>query len=177
MSSNELDGAKVPLDAQVVSEIYRLHAPELRRFLNRVSDDRDTVEDILQETVIKVWQAAPHITGSLRSYLYATARNVLIDRHRRTSSRIKATALSDSKQENTSSGTNFDAVLDKVLLEEALKSLSPEHREVVLHLHYLGATVSQASRALGVPEGTIKSRAYYAVRALRQTLEEMGIER
>lgn len=177
MSSNELDGAKVPLDSQVVSEIYRLHAPELRRFLIRVADDRDTAEDILQETVIKVWQAAPQITGSLRSYLYATARNVLIDRHRRISSRIKASPLSDAMQESTAGSTSFDAVLDKVLLEEALKSLSPEHREVVLHLHYLGATVAQASRVLGVPEGTIKSRAYYAVRALRQTLEEMGIER
>ncbi|PQZ91700.1 RNA polymerase subunit sigma-70 [Arthrobacter sp. MYb227] len=167
----------MPLDASVVSDIYRLHAPELRRFLNRVADDRDAAEDILQETVIKAWQAAPHITGSLRSYLYATARNVLIDRYRRASSRINATSLSDSMQESTSNTTSFDAVLDKVLLEEALKSLSPDHREVVWQLHYLGATVAQTSIMLGVPEGTVKSRAYYAIRSLRQTLEEMGIER
>lgn len=177
MSTNNEDGAKVTLDAQVVSDIYRLHGPALRRFLNRVAEDREAAEDILQETVIKVWQAAPRITGSMRSYLFATARNVVIDRHRRTASRISATTLTDSMQKTTTDGTSFDAVLDKVLLEEALLSLTQEHREVILQLHYLGSTVAQAALTLGIPEGTVKSRAYYAVRALRQILEEMGIEK
>lgn len=167
----------MPLDAQVVSEIYREHGPALRRFVMRVSNDKDAAEDILQETVLKVWQTAPLITGSLRSYLFATARNVLIDRHRRASVRIAPSSLSDTDPVSSSDSGRIDELLDRVLMEEALLHLSEEHRQVVLQLHYAGSTVAQAAAYLGVPEGTVKSRAYYAVRALRSVLEEMGIER
>lgn len=167
----------MPLDAQVVSEIYREHGPALRRFVMRVSNDKDAAEDILQETVLKVWQTAPRITGSLRSYLFATARNVLIDRHRRASVRIAPSSLSDTDPISSSDSGRIDELLDRVLMEEALLHLSEEHRQVVLQLHYAGSTVAQAAAYLGVPEGTVKSRAYYAVRALRSVLEEMGIER
>ena len=167
----------MPLDAQVVSEIYREHGPALRRFVMRVSNDKDAAEDILQETVLKVWQTAPRITGSLRSCLFATARNVLIDRHRRASVRIAPSSLGDTDPVSSSDSGRIDELLDRVLMEEALLHLSEEHRQVVLQLHYAGSTVAQAAAYLGVPEGTVKSRAYYAVRALRSVLEEMGIER
>lgn len=167
----------MPLDAQVVSEIYREHGPALRRFVMRVSNDRDAAEDILQETVLKVWQTAPRITGSLRSYLFATARNVLIDRHRRAAVRIAPTSLSDTTPLPAGNSGSIDELLDRVLMEEALLRLSDEHRQVVLQLHYAGSTVAQAAVNLGIPEGTVKSRAFYAVRALRSVLEEMGIER
>ena len=167
----------MPFDAQVVSEIYREHGPALRRYVMRVSNDKDTAEDVLQETVLKVWQAAPRITGSLRSYLFATARNVLIDRSRRASVRVAAAPLTESTKIPPSPSGRIDEVLDRVLMEEALLQLSDEHREVVLQLHYAGSTVAQAAAFLGIPEGTVKSRAYYAVRALRNILEEMGVER
>lgn len=177
MSSKQDDGANVPLDAQVVSEIYREHGPALRRFVMRVSNDKEAAEDILQETVLKVWQNAPRITGSMRSYLFATARNVLIDRHRRATVRIAPVSLTDTTPMPTSGSGRIDELLDRILLEEALLHLSEDHRQVVLQLHFAGSTVAQAAEYLGVPEGTVKSRAYYAVRALRSVLEEMGVER
>lgn len=161
----------------MVSEIYREHGPALRRFVMRVSNDRDAAEDVLQETVLKVWQSAPRITGSLRSYLFATARNVLIDRYRRAAVRIAPGPLTDTTPVPTTESGPIDELLDRVLMEEALLRLSDEHRQVVLQLHYAGSTVAQAAAQLGIPEGTVKSRAYYAVRALRSVLEEMGIER
>lgn len=177
MSWKRDDGDDVPLDTHVVSEIYREHGPALRRFVMRASGDRDTAEDILQETVIKVWQKAPQLTGSLRSYLFATARNILIDRHRRAAVRPQTTSLTDATQLPSSDAAPIEELLDRVVVEEALLRLSDEHRQVVLQLHYCGATVAQAAAHLGIPEGTVKSRAYYAVRALRSVLAEMGIER
>jgi RNA polymerase sigma-70 factor (ECF subfamily) len=44
-------------------------------------------------------------------------------------------------------------------------------------MYYDGQSVAGAARQLSVPEGTVKSRAYYAVRALRQAFEEMGVLR
>ncbi|PRA10828.1 RNA polymerase subunit sigma-70 [Arthrobacter sp. MYb211] len=165
----------MPLDAQVVSDIYREHGEALRRFALRVADNRDEAEDVVQETVLKVWKAAPVLTGSLRSYLFATARNVIIDRHRRAAARISALPLGETDPEAGDTSREISEALDRILMEEALMRLSFEHRKVVLHLHYFGSTVAQAARDLGIPEGTVKSRAYYAMRSLRGILEEIGV--
>lgn len=166
----------MPLDVQVVSDLYRDHGEALRRFVLRVAGDRAEAEDVVQETVLRVWKAAPALTGSMRSYLFATARNVIIDRHRRAAARIAATALGEQDPAAAPSSEGMEAVLDRILMEEALLRLTPEHRQVVIHLHYLGSTVAQAASMLGIPEGTVKSRAYYAMRALRVILAEMGVE-
>ena len=71
----------------------------------------------------------------------------------------------------------IDRALDRVLVEEALARLSAEHRDVVRALHYERQTVAETAGRLGVPEGTVKSRAYYALRHLRVVLDEMGVTR
>jgi RNA polymerase sigma-70 factor (ECF subfamily) len=55
--------------------------------------------------------------------------------------------------------------------------LSPEHRAVVKRSYYLGWTTAQIAADLDIAEGTVKSRLHYAVRALRLTLQEMGVTR
>jgi RNA polymerase sigma-70 factor (ECF subfamily) len=56
----------------------------------------------------------------------------------------------------------------------ALRTLSPEHREVLLECYFRGASIAQAAKTLGVPPGTIKSRTHYALHALRRALDEIG---
>jgi RNA polymerase sigma-70 factor (ECF subfamily) len=60
-------------------------------------------------------------------------------------------------------------------MSEALEGLSPQHREVIREIYFADRSVAQASADLGVPEGTIKSRCYYALRALRVLCEERGL--
>lgn len=55
-------------------------------------------------------------------------------------------------------------------MREAVATLSPEHRAVLLQVYFRGASVAEAAAALGIPPGTVKSRAYYALRALRRVL-------
>ena len=57
---------------------------------------------------------------------------------------------------------------------DALASLSADHRTVLLETYYRGRTVTEAATTLGIPVGTVKSRSYYALRALRLALEERG---
>ena len=82
----------MPLDDSVVEAIYREHGSALRRFVLSATRDPQIAEDVVQETVLRVWQHAPDINGSFRSYLYRTARNVMIDNYRR-SRRRPAEAL------------------------------------------------------------------------------------
>ena len=71
----------------------------------------------------------------------------------------------------------LDRALDQVLVEEALGRLQANHRDIVRCLYYQRLTVAETSSRLGVPEGTVKSRAFYAVRNLRVILDEMGVTR
>jgi RNA polymerase sigma-70 factor (ECF subfamily) len=69
-----------------------------------------------------------------------------------------------------------DELLNRVLMEEALLRLSAEHRDLLVALHYRRFTVQEAAAHLNIPAGTVKSRAFYAVRALRTILDEMGVQ-
>ena len=72
-----------------------------------------------------------------------------------------------------------EAEFDRAVLAwdvaDAMAALSPEHRAVLLETYYRGSSVADAAKTLGVPEGTVKSRTYYALRALRVALEERGL--
>jgi len=166
----------MPLDEDVVAAIYRDHGAALRRFVLSASRDPQLAEDVVQETVLRVWQQAPEITGSLRSYLFRTARNIMIDNYRK-AQRRPAEALERELTDPVEAAERVDELLNRVLMEEALLRLSAEHRDVLVALHYRRFTVNEASVQLNIPSGTVKSRAFYAVRALRTILDEMGVER
>lgn len=60
-------------------------------------------------------------------------------------------------------------------MADALKRLTPDHRDVLVQSYWHGRSVADTARVLGIPAGTVKSRTYYAVRTLRLALEEMGV--
>ncbi|HET7398203.1 MAG TPA: sigma-70 family RNA polymerase sigma factor [Intrasporangium sp.] len=161
------------LDEDAVAQIYLEHAPMLRRVVWRATGDAGRVEDIVQETILRVWRKAPD-TDNLRAYLIATARHLIVDQHRAAARRPHEVALQDTGVGGTS---DLDQALDQVLVEEALARLQPDHRTIIRCLYYERLTVVESARRLGIPDGTVKSRAFYAVRSLRDILDEMGVTR
>jgi RNA polymerase sigma-70 factor (ECF subfamily) len=69
----------------------------------------------------------------------------------------------------------LDRAVESWQVAAALQRLTPEHQQVLVQAHWMGRSVAETSAALGIPAGTVKSRTYYAVRALRLALEEMGV--
>ena len=129
-----------------------------------------------QETLLRAWQhpevlAKP--TGSLRGWLYTVARNIVIDEWR--SSRVRRETITSDPPENPLGQEDVDQRLQAWVVAEAVARLSPEHRRVLFECYYQGRTAADAARRIGVPEGTVKSRLHYALRALRLALEEMGV--
>jgi RNA polymerase sigma-70 factor (ECF subfamily) len=70
-----------------------------------------------------------------------------------------------------------DHALEAWQLTRALAELSRDHRAVLVETFYRGRSVAQAAAVLGIPPGTVKSRTYYALRALRRALQERGVTR
>jgi RNA polymerase sigma-70 factor (ECF subfamily) len=68
-----------------------------------------------------------------------------------------------------------DAMLDQWIVAEALDRLTPEHRDVIVECYYRGHSTAEAAEILRIPPGTVKSRTHYAIRALRLTMQEMGV--
>ena len=70
-------------------------------------------------------------------------------------------------------GDAGEQVVNRHLVSAALGRLTREHRDVLRECHFLGSSVAQAADALGIAPGTVKSRTYYALRALRLAIEEL----
>ncbi|WP_323095831.1 sigma-70 family RNA polymerase sigma factor [Intrasporangium sp. YIM S08009] len=162
----------MPLDDDAVAEIYREHGPMLRRVVWRATNDANRVDDIVQEVILRVWRQAPE-AENLRAYLITTARHLIVDQHRAATRRPQQAQLVEVAADDAA----LDRALDQVLVEEALGRLQPAHRDIVRCLYYERLSVAETAVRAGVPEGTVKSRAYYAVRNLRVILDEMGVTR
>jgi RNA polymerase sigma-70 factor (ECF subfamily) len=166
------------LDQEALAELYRLHGPYLLRALLRVtSGDRGKAEDILQETLLRAWQNPAAISRGLeqcRPWLFTVARRIAIDHFRMQAARAQEVA---DEAPETRAGTHdpYDEVLAARDIEMALAELQPHHRDVLVELHMNGRSVAETAKILGIPVGTVKSRNFYAVRALRPILEAHGM--
>jgi RNA polymerase sigma-70 factor (ECF subfamily) len=105
--------------------------------------------------------------------LFTVARNIVIDEWR--SKRSQSERYVEAVPEPGDPVDHTDQLLQSWVVADAVLTLSPDHRNVLLECFYRGRSVAEAARRLGIPEGTVKSRTHYALRALKLTLEEMGV--
>jgi RNA polymerase sigma-70 factor, ECF subfamily len=162
-------------DEALVRALYAEHAAALLRFTLRMTDgDRQRAEDIVQETLLRAWLHPEAIAERpARPWLFAVARNLAIDAHRARKARPREVA--EGALSLVPVPDEADRVLESWAVADALAALRPDHRQVLLETYYRGRSVAEAATVLGVPAGTVKSRAFYALRALRLALEERGL--
>lgn len=160
-----------------VRAVYAAHGPELYRFAVRSLGDRGLAEEAVQETFVRAWRAADRFDdalGSLRTWLFAIVRNVVIDLSRARAVRPGLSGADTASDDGAFVDEAFDRVLTAWQVEEALRMLSDEHRTALIEVHYKGGAYNDVALDFGVPVGTIKSRVYYALKAMRLALEELG---
>jgi RNA polymerase sigma-70 factor (ECF subfamily) len=164
-------------DTELLRVMFTDHGDALyAHALRLVSGDRQRAEDLVQETLLRAWrhpEALDPGRGSVRAWLFTTARNLAIDSWRRRSVRV-AEVVTDTLPEPVSDDET-DRTVEAWLIAEALGRLSPVHRQVLVECFYQGRSVAEAAARLGIPPGTVKSRTHYALRSLRLVLEEMGV--
>jgi RNA polymerase sigma-70 factor (ECF subfamily) len=166
-------------DEELMTALYTEHYGVLLGFITRYVHDRHRAEDLVQETLLRAWRHIDHLDtdlGRTRSYLLTIARNVVTNAWRAEQRRPRLVA-DEPAIAAAPSADNVDQLVEGWLIAEAMDRLSAEHQAVVRAMYYEGQSVADAARNLAVPEGTVKSRAYYAVRALRTVFEEMGVLR
>jgi RNA polymerase sigma-70 factor, ECF subfamily len=168
-----MSGASLTRESDV-RDAYAAHAGELYGFALRSLGDSGLAEEAVQETFLRAWRAGdrfdPQI-GSLRTWLFAIIRNVVIDLSRSRAARppVAAEGLEPGHEP-------LEEILLAWQVEEAMRRIGAQHRQVILETYFRGRPYAELAAELGVPEGTIKSRVYYGLRALRNVLEEMGYD-
>jgi RNA polymerase sigma-70 factor (ECF subfamily) len=162
-------------DAELLRELHEQHARALWAFVVQLTrGDRGRAQDVVQETLLRAWRnprVLAQADGSARGWLFTVARRIVIDEWR--SSRSRPEHVTDDVPERPVADAT-EPVADRHVLLAAMRTLSREHREVLLECYYRGSSVAEAAATLGIPAGTVKSRTHYALRALKLAIEEMG---
>ncbi|WP_305788409.1 RNA polymerase sigma factor [Symbioplanes lichenis] len=162
-------------DRQAFDEFYRRTSPWLTVRLRRRCADEDVIADVLQETYLAVWRAAGGFAGSAASgsavgWVWTIAANRLVDAFRRRArhNQPPPVALADP----AAPAAEEEALAGRVGqdLELALLRLPADLRLVLRAMVLDGLSVRETSVLLGVPEGTVKTRARRARIALREAL-------
>jgi RNA polymerase sigma-70 factor, ECF subfamily len=157
--------------------LYDAHAMALLGYALRLcGGDRARAEDLVQETLVRAWRHLDVLeptAAPIRPWLFTVAQHLAIDAHR--ARRARPPEVGDAGLAAVPGLDEMDGVLDRIILVDALGSLSPEHRAAIVETYYRGRTVAEAARVLGIPPGTVKSRCYYALRALKLALAERGV--
>lgn len=165
-----------------VRSAYAEHGRVLFGFVLNGVGDRGLAEDCVQETFLRAWRSRDRYhpeRASQRTWLFAIARNVVIDALRARARRPRLVAEDRARESRAaadaagSTGPATDqTVEDRLVLLAGLARLSPEHRQVVVAVQLEGMGYDQLSERTGVPVGTLRSRMYYGLRALREILGE-----
>jgi RNA polymerase sigma-70 factor (ECF subfamily) len=171
-------GDQEAAEAALLRSLHEEHGDALHAYALRLCQgDRQRAEDLVQETLLRAWRhptAMDPSQGSVRAWLFTTARNLAIDAWRRRNVRVSE-VVTDQLPEPLPDVNEADRAVEAWTIAEALNKLTPAHREVLMECFYQGRSVAEAATRLGVPPGTIKSRTHYALRALRVVLEESGV--
>jgi RNA polymerase sigma-70 factor, ECF subfamily len=158
-----------------MAELYRRYNVRLYRYGLQTLGDTGLAEEMVQECFLRLWRNAGQFDaarGSVAAYLIVIGRSVAADVRKRPSSR-PLEELEEGKLPPQLD--SVDQILSGLMVREAVDSLSPAHRQVLM-LAEAGLTQSQIATRLGVPLGTVKTRTFHALRALRGALAKQGFD-
>ena len=143
----------------------RLHA-----VAHRILRDIDLAEDATQQALLSIWRDLPQLRDPARfdAWSYRLLVRACYAEARQTRHWAPNVRLLPAHEPMVEDG--ISTVVDRDQLERGFRRLSIDHRAVVVMHHYLDLPLSDVAEALGVPEGTVRSRLHYAMRGLRAAM-------
>jgi len=177
-SASELSSESVSPEL-LARRLYEKHGPAIQGWAQGRFGDRQTSEEVVQEVVLSAWRKYAQFDptrGSERSWMFGIARNVAATRHRRDKRHLAVVTNELPDSTRASSGEDHaERVAERSLVADAVRGLRDDHRSVITAAYWEGLSTKEIAGQLDIPDGTVKSRLHYAMRALRSGLEEEGV--
>lgn len=174
----ELVGRIAVGDTAALAELYDRYAGLLLALGRRVLNDASDAEEVLQEVFLQVWNQASRYQptrSSVSTWLTLITRSRAIDRLR--TRQVATRTITTLQQQNPARHTSHEGmgsvltVQRRKRLRQELHELPPEQAQVLELAFYQGMTQSEIALELGIPLGTVKTRALLAMKKLRKALE------
>ncbi|OIK01103.1 RNA polymerase sigma factor [Streptomyces colonosanans] len=173
-SDGELLHAAADGDRRAFEELYRRYAPWLTARLRGRCADPGVVDDVVQETFLAVWRGTARYRedGDVAGWLWRIGARRLVDALRGDGARgrLRKTLARLRHRHEASAEERVLAGVEHGDLAGALTRLSPELRAVLQATVVDGLTTKEAAVLLGIPPGTVKTRALRARKRLREEL-------
>lgn len=160
-------------DPEAVGQLYALYGRAVFAVALRSLGDRSLAEEAVQQTFVQAWRAAARFEPERdpAPWLYAIARRVAVDVYRR------ERRHREGRQEETDMAVlppSFERLWEMWEVRSALDGLPEEELAVVEAMFYRDLTQAETAEDLGIPLGTVKSRAHRAYRRLAGLLDHIG---
>jgi RNA polymerase sigma-70 factor (ECF subfamily) len=152
--------------------LYTEHGPALLRLATALTrGDRGRAEDLVQETMLRAWTRRNKLDIQRRcpqAWLSTVARHLAVDAHPARRSRPRETELDENLA--VADGRAIDATVDGASVRAAIAALPGPQRQALTEVYYRDRSAAEAACILRIPVGTVRSRIFYALRALRRAL-------
>jgi len=165
-----------------LAALYDRYAARLYGLGFRLLGDRGQAEELVQETFVRIWQGAARFDasqGAVGTWVRVIAQRTAIDLQRRAATRPKAVVQGTPEPPERVEPTVTDEIAERAMLSvevrAALEALTPKHREVLLLGYDAQLSQREIAERLSIPLGTVKTRTFHALKALRTLLEERGL--
>src|SRR4051794_14925838 len=159
-------------DLQAFEGLYRIYQPRLTRFLNNLLKRPQLIEEVVDETMMAVWQTAGNFQGAskLSTWIFAIAYRKAIKLRARWPDPVE----DDARDERVSNDPSPDQQLHHARLHDALVAamdqLSADHRAVVDLTYFHGLGYREIAEVMSCPVDTVKTRMFHARRRLKAVL-------
>lgn len=179
MSDEVLIAMIATQEKNAMGALFTRHKERVFRFLMRMVGDAAKADDLMSEVFIEVWRGAAKFEArsKVSTWILAIARNKAASmRRRRSFNQLDdhAAALIEDSADNPEAAAHKRKC--GTVLRECLKQLSPAHREVLDLIYYHEQSIPEVARIVGVPENTVKTRAFHARKRIAQLMAARGVE-
>jgi RNA polymerase sigma-70 factor (ECF subfamily) len=167
-------------DKEAMHVFYRRHRVAVYRFVLRFLRDEAAAEDIANDVFIDVYRQAGRFEGRSKpsTWLLGMARFKALSARRRQRDTVDADEALESFEDDADTPEVAVQKQDKArALRMCIDRLTPEHREVIDLTFYHGKSIREISEIAGIPENTVKTRAFHARKQLSLLMEKMGLDR